>query len=297
MSFLVQLESFRGPLDLLLYLVRRHELLIDELPLRPIAEQFWATVEGEQEADIDLAADFLDLASTLVELKSRNLLPREQDPDARVPEDPAEDLVSRLLEYKQFRDAASMLDERSRQWQRRIARTANDLGASTWEASDAQTIVGLELWDLVSAYSRLGDPADPNADARIQFDETPIHVYMQRICDHLARRQRVAISEFFAPGMHKTAMIGVFLAILELVRHHSVSTQQEGIHGEIWVLPGERFDAQREFNSLDDERPAAKLHDGPLDADDVDAPPPPQAAADLSSPDNIQGDSPPPAES
>ena len=197
MSFLVQLESFRGPLDLLLYLVRRHELPVEELPLRPIAEQFWATVEGDQQADIDLAADFLDLASTLVELKSRNLLPREQDPDARVPEDPAEDLVSRLLEYKQFRDAASILDERSRQWQLRIARTANDQDASSWEANEAQAIVGLELWDLVGAYSRLGDPAEQDADARIQFDETPIHVYMQRICEHLARRRRAAISEFF----------------------------------------------------------------------------------------------------
>ena len=250
MSFQVELADFRGPLDLLLYLVRRHELAVNELPLQPIAEQFWRGVEEAAAADLDEAAEFLDLASTLIEIKSRCILPRVEEEVLEELGDPAHNLVARLLEYKRFRDVASMLEERSRQWQRRHTRTSNDAPRSSWASGDDQPVQGLELWDLVSAYVRLQAANSRQTGASIVFDETPIHVYMARIRDDLVQRQRISLGQLFTMGMHKSAMIGVFLAILELVRHHSVRTEQEGVHGEIWLSPGERFDPHMDFAAL-----------------------------------------------
>src|SRR6185503_15905543 len=113
MDFRVNLEVFRGPLDLLLYLVRKHELEITEIPIALVTDQYLAYLELLEQVDVDAVGDFLDMASTLVEIKSRMVLPRggevEEDLD-----DPRKELVRQLLEYKKFKDAASMLEERNR---------------------------------------------------------------------------------------------------------------------------------------------------------------------------------------
>jgi len=107
------------------------------------------------------------------------------------------------------------------------------------------------LWDLVSAFGRIVRDSRVTQAPSIVYDDTPIHVYMQRIHQRLVESQRAAFSQLFHPGMHKTAMIGVFLSILELVRHHSVRTEQEDGHGEIWVLPGEAFGASLDLSQVD----------------------------------------------
>ena len=118
MDFRVDLELFRGPLDLLLYLVRKHEVEIVDIPIAPIAEQFLEYLAVLEQLDVNAAGDFLDMASTLIEIKSRMVLPRGGEVEDELA-DPREQLVERLLEYKKFKDAASMLDERGREWQRR----------------------------------------------------------------------------------------------------------------------------------------------------------------------------------
>ena len=248
MSFRVDLDRFRGPLDLLLYLVRRREIALGEIPLAAVAQQFWDAVQeseatAEDEAntgrDVDQAAEFLDLASTLIEMKSRLVLPREEE-ERVLPEPVGEALVARLLDYKRIRDAASLLDEQGRRWRRRLARTSNDQPPSLgWD--ERAGAVSLELWDVVGAYARLTETEPPLEDAAVPLDDTPLQVYMERIQSELGERRRVSISDFFQPGMSKAAMIGVFLAILELVRHHSITTEQDEGHGEIWVSPGTQF--------------------------------------------------------
>src|SRR5687767_3983835 len=103
MNFRVELDVFRGPLDLLLYLVRKHEVEITEIPIAPITEQFVAYLEVLKELAVDDVGEFLDMASTLVEIKSRMLLPNPEEVEDPL-EDPRHDLVERLLEYKKFKD-------------------------------------------------------------------------------------------------------------------------------------------------------------------------------------------------
>jgi segregation and condensation protein A len=249
MSFRVELMIFRGPLDLLLYLVRKHELEVVDIPMAEIVDQFLEHLEVLEELDINSVGDFIEVAAQLVEMKSRSVLPRVEEP-AEVMEDPRDELVQRLLEYKNFRDVASMLEERSRQWQQHYGRLASDIPSRQPDPA-TQPIQEVELWDLVSAFGRIIRDSRTVRPSNIVYDDTPIQVYMQRIHARLAREGRASFSDMFSSGMHKSAMIGVFLAILELVRHHSVRTEQNDLHGEIWVLPGESFSDEADWGDVD----------------------------------------------
>jgi segregation and condensation protein A len=240
MEFRVQLDIFRGPLDLLLFLVRKHELDIRDLPIAQITDQFLAYLEVLQQLDLGEVADFLEVAGRLIEIKSQMVLPQGGE-EVEAWDDPREELVQRLLEYKRYKEAASMLEERSRHWQQRYARLVDDLTPGAVDPAEQQ-IQEVELWDLVSAMGRILRDAQATSPATIVYDDTPIHVYMQRIHGQLAQRQRLAFSELFAPGMHKSAIVGVFLAVLELVRHYGVRAEQEELHGEIWIVASPQFD-------------------------------------------------------
>jgi segregation and condensation protein A len=114
-----------------------------------------------------------------------------------------------------------------------------------------QPIQEIELWDLVSAMGRIMRDGQKNSPSNIIYDETPIHVYMQRIHAELIARGEAKMSDLLKPGMRKTAMIGVFLAILELARHHGVTTEQHHLHGEIIILPNEAFCPEADFPDVD----------------------------------------------
>ncbi len=256
MSFRVDLGVFRGPLDLLLYLVRKHELEIVDIPVAPIADQFLEYLAVLEQLDVNAVGDFLEMASTLVELKSRLVLPQGDEVTEEV-DDAREQLVRRLLEYKQFKDAASILDERARDWQERFPRLSNDLAGLKRDLAE-EPIRELELWDLVSAFGRLIEQHQSNQPSNIVYDDTPIHVYMERIHDRLAAQERLAFTDLFQPGMHKSTLIGMFLAILELIRHHGLHAEQNEIFGEIYLVR---------------EEPAAPAPDQPRSQDEGGLPP------------------------
>jgi segregation and condensation protein A len=237
MTFRIDLDIFRGPLDLLLYLVRKHEVEIVEIPIATITDQFLEHLAVVEHLDVNSVGDFLEMASTLIEIKSRLVLPRGGE-EEEVVEDPRQDLVRRLLEYKQFKDAASMLEERSRAWQERFPRMASELAERGRNLAD-EPIQELELWDLVSAFGRIMRDYHVSTPSNIVYDDTPIHVHMSRINQRLRSEGRVAFGDLFEPGMHKSALIGMFLAVLELIRHHGVRAEQAELHTEIWLLAGE----------------------------------------------------------
>jgi len=238
MSFRVELDIFRGPLDLLLYLVRKLELDVSEIALAAVTRQFLEHLAVLENIDVDAVGDFLEIASTLIEIKSRSVLPGEDEVTDEL-EDPRQDLVRRLLEYKQYRDAASMLEERGREWSERYPRFATDLPGREM-SPESQPIQEVELWDLVSAFGRvLKEKHGTTGPESIRYDETPIHMYMQRIDARLRQERRVAFTDFFDSIIHKSALVGMFLAVLELVRHHHATAAQTELFGEIWLEPGE----------------------------------------------------------
>ena len=130
MEFRVDLDTYRGPLDLLLYLVRKHEVDVMDIPIALITQQYLEYLEVLEALDVNAVGEFLEMASTLVEIKSRLVLPHGDEDEAPL-EDPRNQLVEQLLEYKKYKDAASMLEERSRQWQKHYAARGRRSAASS----------------------------------------------------------------------------------------------------------------------------------------------------------------------
>jgi len=264
LSFQVSNDLFRGPIDLLLYLVKRHEVEVTEILLATVTQEFLDHLEVLKEISIDSVGDFLEVASILVELKARALLPRNEfeteEEDGSLEIDPRRDLVNRLLLYKKFRDAGSMLEERAAQWQSRFSRIANDLPPKQHSISD-QPIREIELWDLVNAFGRVLRDNRPVTDANIIYDETPIHVYMERIHERVVAQRRVSFSDLFELGMHKSSMVSIFLAVLELARHHGVVTEQDDLYGDLVIVPGDGFKEELDVSNIDDYDPHMKPGD------------------------------------
>jgi len=248
-SFRVDLDTYRGPLDLLLYLVRKHEVDTADIRISAIIDQYLEYLNVLEKLDVNEVGDFLDMASTLIEIKSRMVLPRVDDDEEAI-EDPRQELVEKLLDYKKYKDAASILEERSRQHQQCYPRLADDLPSRQVEPAD-QPLHEVELWDLVSAMGRVLRQNSIPRESTIRYDETPIHVYMADIHQRVADQGRMAFSEAFQPGMHKSSLIGIFLAILELVRHHSVEAEQDDGSGEIWVTPGSYFQERLDLTDVE----------------------------------------------
>ena len=251
-DYKVKLEVFEGPLDLLLYLIKRDEVDIYDISIERITKQYLSYLGAFQVLKIELAGEFIVMAANLLYIKSRTLLPVEQqmaEEDAEE-DDPRWELIRQLIEYKKFKDAASMLEERSRDWQQRHGRVASDRPDRKRDLSQEE-LQEVELWDLVSAFGRIMRDIQAAKPSNIVYDDTPIHVYMAQINQRLVDDGRLAFRELFQPGLHKSALIGMFLAILELVRHHQVRTDQNHLFGEIWVYPGPSANAALDVAKVD----------------------------------------------
>ena len=239
MDYRVQLDVFSGPLDLMLYLVKRHELDILDLPIARITRQFSDMLEIIEVLDLDMIGDFVVMASTLVEIKSRMVLPRPEEDEPNAPEgedDPRSDLVRQLIEYKKYKDASRLLEEHAAEWQEHYPRLSDERPSVGVDPSEDR-IKEVELWDLVSALSRILRRSPATNQTAIVYDDTPISTYVQRIHALVMEHGHVAFSSLFDGVYSKSKVVGIFLAILELLRHYHLRAEQPEDYGEIWVLP------------------------------------------------------------
>jgi segregation and condensation protein A len=232
MEYQVELETFRGPLDLLLYLVKRDEVDICDIPIARIAEQFRDYLNVLTLIDVEGAGEFTVMAATLMEIKSKLLLPRSDTAEAEE-EDPRLQLVKQLLEYKKFKDAARLLDEQAERQMLRLPRQPVDQPKAP--APGEQPLRKVELWDLVSAFGRLLRETSALQPQRIVMDETPIDRHMASILDRLRQRPRLTFTELFVPPHTRGRLLGLFLAVLELIKGRWIIAEQPELFGEIIV--------------------------------------------------------------
>ena len=230
-DFRIDLTLFHGPLDLLLYLVRKQELDIRNIPIAVITDQFLEYLEILKQIDINTVGDFIALAGTLIEMKSYQVLPGADEIKVEI-EDPRKDLVRQLLSYKVHSDNAAKLEAHGRKWQQHYPRIADDLPVRRKNIAE-EPIYEVELWDLVSAFGRIMRDNTPRVQQNIVYDDTPITTHMKRIHYRLKREERISLRSLFSPGQHKSTLIGIFLAMLELVRHEYACVHQETLFGEI----------------------------------------------------------------
>ena len=233
MDYTVQLESFQGPLDLLLFLVKRQEVDIRDIPIARVAEQFLEYLQVLQLIDVEWAGEFLVMAATLMEIKSRLLLPRSEE-ELVEDDDPRLELVKQLIEYKKYKEAAVLLDEQAERQQTRLARMPLELPAPL--DPSRQPLRRVELWDLVSAFGRLMRETSALRPRQIVMDETPLHVHMERIMEMLRRNQRLPFAEVFAPPHTRGRLLGLFLATLELIKVNKIQAEQPQLFGDLWLV-------------------------------------------------------------
>lgn len=253
MSFTIDLNLFNGPLDLLYHLVKKNELDVLNIPITTVLEQYLDYIAVLEQIDVNAAGDFLAMASTLIEIKSYQMLPGEDVVEKEI-DDPRKELVKQLLAYKEFHDSAVELDRRGRLWQQRYPRLANDLPPRPKNPAE-EPIREVELWDIVSAFGRIIRENSPKAVHHVVYDDTPITTHMKRIARRLKMEERIALRQLFEPGEHKSKLIGLFLAVLELVRHEHAEVYQEELFGEIELID-RQGSKPLEFLNLDTPSPA-----------------------------------------
>lgn len=240
----VNLATFRGPLDLLLFLVKRHEVDIFDIPIATITDQFMEYLNTLREVDVEQAGEFIVMAATLMEIKSRMLLPSPPEGIDDPGEDPRLELVKQLVEYRRFKDAAALLETRAEEQQNRLPRLMPE---EPMRPGGPPPMRPVELWDLVSAFGRLMREAQALQPTPIIVDDTPQHVYAQQVRTSLMREGRVAFRELFYPPYTRSRLVGIFLALLEMARRSQILIEQDERFGDIVVFLNP--DAPLEFDA------------------------------------------------
>ena len=231
MIYQVALDSFHGPLDLLLYLVKRHEVDVRDIPVAQVAEQFLEHLHAIQTIDVEWAGEFLVLAATLMEIKSRMLLPRPAEAPEKIEDDPRRELVKQLVEYRKTKDAAGHLDRLADERQFHVPRVPPD----DEEGATSPRLRRVEMWDLVSAFGRLVRETESLQPLHLVTDETPQTAYLDMVRAKLRFGREIAFRDLFDPPFTRPRLIGIFLAVLELMKLAEVLLEQPEEFGDIWL--------------------------------------------------------------
>lgn len=235
----VQLEIFEGPLDLLLYLVKKEEVDIYEVNLTKIATQFIEYVELMKELDLDIAGEFLVMAATLMYIKSRELLPKNQQvevQDEEEDEDPRWELIRQLVEYKKFKDAAAKLQEREFLQEQIYARVPSRPDFAVEQPANVRPEVS--IFDLVNAVSSILKRYGQKQQTRDVFEEKwSVSEKIELVANLLKERQRLKFSQLFENAASRVEVVVTFLALLELIRMKQLRIEQPEAFAEIEISP------------------------------------------------------------
>jgi segregation and condensation protein A len=235
-DYRVDLDIFAGPLDLLLYLVRKEEVDIYDIPIAKITDQYIHYIEFMKSLDIDLAGDFLVMAATLMQIKSAMLLPKAdteafQDDDLT---DPRTELVRQLLEYKKFKDAANLLDAAAGEQRERYPRPGTMIERLKPDAEPELDIEQVSVWDLLEAFDVICKAIGTVGGIDHIKDDTPIDLYQIEILHRLQTEGPMIFERIFESRSSRVVMIGLFLALLELVREKLIWAEQPA-NGSIFL--------------------------------------------------------------
>jgi segregation and condensation protein A len=244
-EFPIRLLNFEGPLDLLLHLIKKHELNIYDIPISTITQQYLDYLDLMQELDLDVAGEFLVMAATLIHIKSRMLLPRPDPTQDDPEEDPREALVRRLIEHQRFKAAAELLHEkeiqRSAMWHRPDERVTEVVG----EAPEPE--IDVDLFSLMAAFRQVLERARSRPRVILPAEQMPIETRIEQLLARLSETEACGFEELFADVQTRAGMIVTFLALLEMIRLKMVRVYQQGNFGPIRVYRRERPDGAPTF--------------------------------------------------
>ena len=229
----VRLENFEGPLDLLLFLIRKNDLDIYDIPIADITQEYLSYLDVIKELNLETAGEFLVMASMLMQIKAQMLLPSPEGEEAEGP-DPRTELMNKLLDYQRYKEAASVLtvyNERAKDvYYRQVL--------PPFEKDEF--ILSASVFDLLSAFQHVLEEA-PQEVGQIIRDEIPLEVKIRWVLDLLAEKESLAFEELFRPGSRRIELVVTFMALLELIRQKQITARQEEVFGPIRIYRAEGF--------------------------------------------------------
>jgi segregation and condensation protein A len=254
----VRLEKYEGPLDLLLDLIRRQQIDIRDIPIAMITSQYLSYLDKARELDIDLGAEFVFMAATLIHIKSKMLLP--SDPalakaNSEEDDDPRTELVNKLLEHERFKNAAEMLQQK-----RMIEENVwSNPQIKDFIAEDEDPGLAISLFDLVKAFNEVLDRAKSRPTYEVTTEEVSVEDmvrHLRSLLQHSRKDKPLFIMEVIEKQRTRRAMICLFLAVLEMVKLHAVELVQRDLFGEIALKRGEDFET-----AFSDAQPAGAIEE------------------------------------
>ncbi len=229
-EYKIKLDVFEGPLDLLLHLIKEEEVNIYDIPISKITQQYFEYLEMMKQLNMDIAGEFLVMAATLVYIKSRMLLPAQPETGGdESGEDPREELVRRLLEYKKFKDSAAVLREKEAAQSDSFARNF----PSEWDEDDADYLKEVSVFQLLALFRKVVVEAGKADLYEVTLEDVSVTEKMNELMELMETTPKIVFEELFRKIRNNMQIIGTFLALLELIKQQLVRAFQE--NGRIWV--------------------------------------------------------------
>ena len=226
----IKIPVFEGPFDLLLHLIRENKIDIYDIPISLITSQYLEYIEIMKELNLEIAGDFLVMAATLIQIKSRMLLPPDEEAPSEEQEDPRRELVQRLLEYQTYKEAALDFRTKEDEWLKVFHREP-----LSDEEEGELYLFDLSLFDLLDAFRKLLDKA-PSEIVSITKETLTVKNRMSMIMEIIEEHEAVRFEDLFKEGITRIYLIVTFLALLELIRLGLARAYQEREFGNIWVI-------------------------------------------------------------
>ena len=267
----VRLDEFEGPLDLLLYLIQRDEIDVYDIPIAHITQQYLLSIEELDQFDLDNAGEFLVMASTLMRIKARMLLPvqrpgEEDEEDG----DPRDELVRRLLEYKKYKEAAQALAGRSSERAEYFGR-GTDYGFLD-QAEEEAPELSLSLFDLLRAVNNVLEEMRSEGTHHVYTEMYTVEGQEEQILHRIDREERFRFDELFAGMRVKMEVVVTFIALLDLLKARRVHVYQSDAYGDIWLEAGAGPEPEPDEHPLEAGEAAAGATDNdPVNEDEDDA--------------------------
>ncbi len=236
MSYKLKLDVFEGPLDLLLYLIKKEDIDIRDIPIAQVTEQYLEYIEMMKMLDLDVIGDFLVMAATLMHIKSKMLLP--PDPSAEIPEeeDPRDELVRRLLEYKKFKEVAEQLKDKETIRQNFFTRTVDQEKTKEMKEEAKEVFFEASLFDLISAFTKALRKFSDQTVYEVTKEEFTVEQKIHDILHLLLEKPQVMLADIFNFARSKMEIIVTFMAILELIRLKEIVAVQKRVFEDIKIL-------------------------------------------------------------
>ncbi|MEC2075738.1 segregation/condensation protein A [Metabacillus fastidiosus] len=246
LQYQVKIDAFEGPLDLLLHLINKLEIDIYDIPVAKITEQYMIYIHTMQELKLDVASEYLVMAATLLSIKSRMLLPKQEELfesefGEEYEEDPREQLIERLIDYRKYKEAAEELRSLEEERAQVYTKAPSDLSEYTEQKSNEPQILNVTLYDMLGAFQKMmkRKKIQKPLQTKITKQEIPIQTRMEEILIDLRRRPGRRRFQDLFPSDNKEYLVVTFLAILELMKTNHITIEQENNFADIYIVGSE----------------------------------------------------------